>query len=197
MGVLQRLLDFLELRPFFTMRSLRIFWWMYIAVELRRLYFQIWQIFFGPVYRSIQTFINPLDTFMQIAATRLLLEILLALAACCAAKYGARVLQRSQPAESALAQLRAFFDLGPCFTTRLLKIFWFMFLIIQLRAVFFILQPGVALWRPDEWAFDVWGTMLTQLVYVTAYTAGMRLLVEVQRVFLGRDEAAADRILSN
>lgn len=39
--------------------------------------------------------------------------------------------------------------------------------------------------------------MVAQLIYVVAYRAGMRLLIEVQLAFLARDEATADRILSN
>jgi hypothetical protein len=87
MFMLRRLADFLLLRPFFTLWSLRVFWWMYIFVELDRLYRQINQVLhhaeFFPITSTIWNWVNlihaPIYYFVEIATVRLLLDLVVPL----------------------------------------------------------------------------------------------------------------------
>jgi hypothetical protein len=196
MRIIQPLLDFLELRPFFTLRLIRVFWWLYLAVQLQRLWFEIMQLAVSS-HAAIQAYINPLDTLVLVMSVRLLLEIVLSLTAYCTTKSGARVLQRVQASSSPAARLAAFFTLDAFFTPPLLAIYWGLFLILQLRLLLFVLQSAVPMLMSGEGGAVVWDGLLIQLIFIAAYTAGIRLMVEVELAVLRRDQATADRILSS
>ena len=59
-----------------------------------------------------------------------------------------------------------------------------------------MIKASIPLSMAREGPFDVWGSLLIEFAFISAYTAGIRLMIEVQLAFLRGDEAGTDRILS-
>jgi hypothetical protein len=176
---LRRLADFLLLRPFFTLWSLRVFWWMYIFVELDRLYRQINQVFhhaeFVPITSTIWNWVNlihaPIYYFVEITTARLLLDLVVPLI------WPALQAQDRPNRHSVLQEIIAFLDFAPFFTPQGLRWFWAFFLLQMLP----VLYRSVA-WNYPDPRFDgqigLWFDFLIVLLGPLSYVAGVRLLIE-------------------
>ena len=179
MFVLRRLADFLLLRPFFTLWSLRVFWWMYIFVELDRLYRQINQVLhhaeFFPITSTIWNWVNlihaPFYYFVEIATVRLLLDLVVPL-------IWPTLKAQIRPNRHFVSQEAiAFLDFASFFTPQGLRWFWGFFLLQMLP----VLYRSVA-WNYPDPRFDgqigVWFDFLIGLLGPLLYMAGVRLLIE-------------------
>jgi hypothetical protein len=134
----QNFAGFFALRPFFTLQTLRLFWWLYIVAELLRLVlhlatYAVAGSFPPSPYRYMwhNVVAAPLMTLVVIATVRLLLEVLIDLTP---------ALAQSEPAtagaRSLLDDLMAFLELRPFFTPWWLQVFWWLFLLTVLADVY-------------------------------------------------------------
>lgn len=178
MFVLRRLDDFLLLRPFFTLWSLRVCWWTYIFVELARLYQQMYQVLhhadFVPITSKIWDWINlvhaPIYYLVEIATARLLLDL-------AAPLIWASVQAHDRPVrQSVWQEAAAFLDFAPFFTPQGLRWFWLFFLLQMLPVLY-----RSAGWFPDPDLYNrihTWFDFLFNFGGPLLQIAGVRFLIE-------------------
>jgi hypothetical protein len=184
MQALRSVIDFFALRPFFTLRSLRALWWIYILVwgfELydglnRRLTHLPGATVFPwfRAFRWLDVALFPLVACAAIMATRLLVEVLMNLLSIPSRNMD---LQRRPP--SVWQTLEAFVALTPFVTRRWLERFWWFFLIVMGWIVIsnVVLGPSI----------------LNSILGTVAYVASVRLLLEsATRLLRGGAATAAE-----
>ena len=172
---LQKLLDFLELRPVFALRAVQVFWWLYI---FERLYRTNWRYLHTVAGRSppdsywrydwFEWLFTPLRTLVALATVRLLLDVLLAL-----------LMPSSQQTSShpSLGQeLLAFVDLRASLTRWWVQVFWWLFLLTTMRAIYPYFLFG-NLWSLGSYSY--WSYFINGIADQLLWLIGVRLLVEV------------------
>ncbi len=187
MLVWRRLIDFFELRPFFTLWSLRVVWWLYIFFELEKLFRYNWfRIITGPSAPSwflasgwSNAFFTLLRVLVLLAIVRLLLDVLL------------KFLMSSRGPEARAPRswgqdAVAFLDLRPFYTPWWLQVFWWLFVLSVLRSVYIqvishvpaLINVPVLPMQSVPQSLDRWFRFIVGLLGPLTWLVGGRLLVE-------------------
>jgi hypothetical protein len=173
MPAVRWMLDFLELRPVFTLRLAQVCWWLYI---LAKLYFTPWGVYriitsAGPAswrYNWLEALYQPFRVLVLLATARLLLDVLLAIL------WPERQMPRApQPLGR---ELLAFLDLRPFFTRWWIQVFWWLYLLNFLHSLYgytFIGRPYFNTATLDDWA-----RLFRGFLENGVWLVGVRLLVE-------------------
>jgi hypothetical protein len=188
MPVLRTILDFLELRPVFTLLAVQVFWWLYILEKLYSTHWGLTRTFAGRspapwLYNWFEFAFTPLRVLVALATARLLLEVLLALL-----MPAARPLRRHP---SLGQELLAFVDLRPFFNRWWLQMFWWLYLLTFLRAIypyFFFSPPWVFAFSAADW-FRFFHALINPLIWLV----GVRLLIEVALALQTRTDRVRER----
>jgi hypothetical protein len=187
----QRLIDFFELRPCFTLWSLCILWWLYIFYEVEKLFHFDWfRIIAGPAAPSwflasgwSNAFFTLLRVVVLLAVVRLLLDVLL------------KFVMPSRDSElhrqrTWVQDALAFFDLRPFYTRWWLQVLWWLFLLSVLRTVYILVLSYISLWSPARPIDSLYRFAVGMLGPLT-WTAGVRLLIEAALISHSRDSGTA------
>lgn len=172
-----------SLRPFLTLENIKLFWWLYILVELHRLYLRL-GIFTlaGSLPPSLFRYmwhnvvVAPFMTLIIIATVRLYLEVLM----------GSEPGPLEAPSEAAkvshnsrtlIEGLSNFIDLRPFFMPSRLQLFWWLFLFTILADVY-----GYVALVPGQQAILHVMPYIMDFLKPMYCIAGVRLLIEAVRV---------------
>ena len=173
MSALRRSLDFLELRPAFTLRVVQLFWWLYIAERLFSAHWGVYQLVTatGPVSWQFNWFhaaVSPVRILVTLATARLFLEVLFMLL------WPER--RNARDTQSLGSELLAFLDLRPFFTRFWLHVFWTLYLLTFLYSLYLNTDIGL-LWFKVATQGD-WMRLLQGLLREMLWLIGVRLLIE-------------------
>lgn len=168
----RRFSGFFSARPFLTAGDIKFFWWLYILVELHRLYLRLATFtLVGSLppalywYMWDNVIVAPVMTVSTIVTARLFLEVVTL-----GPPQAGTAFRTPRSFAGALAD---FIDLRPFFTSSRLRLFWYLFLFTIAADIFgyVSLVPGqqpILHWVPYVMAF------LTPLYCAV----GVRLLIE-------------------
>lgn len=173
MPVVRWILDFLELRPVFTLRLAQAVWWLYIA---ERLYFTPWGFYriitsSGPassLYNWFDAFFTPFRVLVMLATVRLLIDVLLAIL------WPHR--REPQEPQSFGRELLAFLDLRPFFTRWWAQLFWWFYLLTFLHSLYPYTTIGLTFFNTAT--LTDWWRLFQSIAEKIAWLVGVRLLVE-------------------
>jgi hypothetical protein len=175
MSAIRRFLDFLELKPVFTLRVVQVCWWLYVAEQLFRTHWGVYQVITGKGAASWQlnwlhAAFTPLRVLVALATIRLLLDVLLALLL-------PSDRRTARDGQALGGELLAFLDLRPFFTRWWLHVFWALYLLTFLYSLYLNTHIGSA-WlataTPGDW-MRLFQTLLEKMIWLF----GVRLLIEV------------------
>jgi hypothetical protein len=173
----------LLLRPFLTRDNVKLFWWLYILVELHRLYLRLGT--FGvpgslppSLFRYVwyNVAIAPFVTLIMIGTVHLLLEVLMGQA------FGpldapSEALKVSHSPRTLAQDLSDFVNLRPFFTPARLQLFWGLFLLAILADVYSYISLV-----PGRQAILHLTLYIKEFLKPLYCVAGVRLLIEGARV---------------
>lgn len=177
MAALRRLTDFFELRPTLSMALLRLCWWLYILLEVERLFRIDWfRIITSPNSPSwflasgwSNAFFTLLRVVVVLATVRLFIDVVL--------KFITP--SRGDPPATPPSwgqEALAFFDLRPFYTRWWLRVFWLLFLLSMLRTIY--IQAVSGAWPFAPKSLESWFRYAIGFVGPLTWTVGVRLLIE-------------------
>ena len=180
MPVWRRLVDFFELRPFFTLWIVRVVWWLYIFKQIEWLTYIKWTTIIVPRGPSwflasgwSNAFFTLLNTMVLLMTARLAIEVLL--------KFVMPSHDADPPRLRSWGQeALAFFDLRPFYTSWWLQLFWWLFLLSTLRTLY-IYVIGNLPWSFQPLSVEHWYRWFrfgVGLLGPLTWLVGVRLLIE-------------------
>ena len=190
MPVWRRLTDFFELRPFFSLWTARVVWWVYIFMEVARLSRIKWMTILAPpgapswflASGLSNAFFAVFRVVVLLMTVRLLIEVLL--------KFVTPRHHPETPRQRSWSEdASAFFDLRPFYTAWWLQVFWWLFILSMLRAVYIYILGNVP-WEAQHVPFDHWFQFGVGLLGPLTWLVGVRLLIEA--ALMSQPRAAAD-----